>query len=290
MPYYEKRAVRDGVPVSIQCILMKQNMPKSKDELHYHDYTELLFGIEGEVLVISNDKTYRLGAGDMAIIHNFELHDVDGTGVPSSYVVIKFLPSILLTADQSTPEYSYALTLMQNTDKRQDFFHNSELQLTPIPALFQHAMAEWEGKRFAYELSLRADVTSIFLHILRKWHEQNVAEGKINPAQLDIIERAIAHIKENYRTASEASAARAIGVSSSYLSRVFKSNMKRSFTAYLNDYRLKESEKMLVSGDIGIMQIADAVGFKTSAYFISVFKKQKGMTPAAYRKMYGNTK
>ena len=118
MPYYEKRYLRDGVPMSIQCIKMKQNKHKSDLVYHYHDYTELLFGLEGVADVYVGKNNYKLGEGDMVIVHNHELHDVTGTGEPSTYIVIKFLPSILLTAEQTFSEYSYTLTLMQNTDKR----------------------------------------------------------------------------------------------------------------------------------------------------------------------------
>lgn len=284
MAYYEKRAVRDGVPVSIQCIMMHQNKPKIKDQLHYHDYTELLFGIEGESRVYLGDKTYVLGEGDMVIVHDHELHDVDGLGEPSSYIVIKFLPSILLTGEQTFSEYSYALTLMQNTDDRQVFFNREELLRTPVATLFQHAMAEWEGKRFGYELSLRADVTSIFLHILRKWHEKNMSAEEVNVWQAEIIEKAIRYIGSNYTSVSEEEVARSIGVSASYFSRTFKKNMKRSFTQYVCEVRLKEAERLLISTDASVAEISAKVGFSTSAYFISIFKKNRGATPAQYRR------
>ena len=90
-------------------------------------------------------------------------------------------------------------------------------------------MAEWNAKRFGYELSLRADVTSIFLHILRKWHDKNMSENTVNAWQGELIQRAIVYINKNYAELSEKSCADALGVSTSYLSRVFKSAMKKTF-------------------------------------------------------------
>ena len=284
MPHYEQRATRDGMPVSIQCLLMKQNAKRKNSDMHYHDYTELLFGVEGTAEVYVGDKRYMLSEGDMVIVHEHEMHDVDGIGEPSSYIVVKFLPSILFTPDQNYSEYSYTLCLMQNTDTRQNFFHKEELLSTPIPHLFAHVMAEWNAKRFGYELSLRADVTSIFLHILRKWHDKNMSENTVNAWQGELIQRAIVYINKNYAELSEKSCADALGVSTSYLSRVFKSAMKKTFVSYVNGVKIREAERMLIATDMSITAIGECVGFSTTAYFIAIFKAANGTTPVQYRR------
>ena len=222
----------------------------------------------------------------MIIVHNHELHDVTGTGSPSSYLVIKFLPSILLTAEQTYSEYSYTLMLMQNTDRRQIFFRADELSETSVPSLFLHAFAEWEGEKFGYELSLRSDVTAIFLHILRKWHEKNVGDDRVSVWQGELIEKAVSHINANYADLTEESAAKALGVSTSYLSRVFKRGMKKSFSAYVTAIKLREAERMLIATEMSITEIGECVGFSTSAYFIAKFKESHSMTPAKYRKLF----
>ena len=290
MPHYEKRVTRDGVPVSIQCILMHQEKHILNRDMHYHDYTELLFGIEGTAEVYVQDKKYMLGEGDMVIVHNHELHDVDGNGEKSVYIVVKFLPSILFTPEQTYSEYSYALCLMQNTDKRQSFFHKDELLTTPIPTLFSHAMAEWNAKKFGYELSLRADVTSIFLHILRKWHESNVGEGTVSVWQSELIQRAIAYINEHYVDLTEESCAEALGVRTSYLSRVFRRAMNKTFISYVNGVKLREAERMLIATDISVTSIGECVGFSTAAYFIASFRASHGVTPMQYRKRFTGKK
>jgi AraC-like DNA-binding protein len=284
MADYEKRFIRDGVPMPIQCITMRQNKRKDKITFHYHDYTELLFGVEGTADVFVGSNNYKLSQGDMVIIHNYELHDVNGTGSPSKYIVLKFLPSVLLTAEQTYSEYSYALCLMQNTDRRQSFFGRNEFENTTLPSLFHHAMDEWNGGKFGYELSLRADVTSIFLYILRKWHEKNIEDTAVSRPQGELIQKAISYVNDNYVDITEQIAAEALGVSPSYLSRVFKKGMKRSFSSYVTSIKLREAERMLISTDMSITEIGECVGFSTSAYFIANFKAEYKETPSKYRR------
>ena len=90
MADYEKRFIRDGVPVPIQCIMMNQDKRRENLRFHYHDYTELLFGVEGVADVYVGNKNYKLSEGDVVIVHNFELHDVTGTDSFAKYIVIKF--------------------------------------------------------------------------------------------------------------------------------------------------------------------------------------------------------
>jgi YesN/AraC family two-component response regulator len=149
-------------------------------------------------------------------------------------------------------------------------------------------MEEWENKKFGYELSLRADVTAIFLHILRQWHKSNIGEAKmpISLLQGELIQNAIKYIEENYSDITEESAAEALGVSPSYLSRTFKKGMDKSFTSYVNSVRLREAERMLVASNISITEIGECVGFSTPAYFIATFRSAHGMTPNKYRKLF----
>ena len=286
MAIYEKRYRRDGVPMPIQCLRMRQSaIRENGDQLHYHDYTELLFGLKGTASARVGNELIPLTAGSMIIVHNHELHDVNGTGSESEYIVVKFLPSILLTGDQTLSEYAYALLLMQNTHKGKIYFTPDELSGTPIPSLFARLMSEWDGERFGYELSLRADVTLIFLHIMRKWQEQNpdLAEQSVTPVQSRLLQNAITYIENNYSDVTEESCATALGVSPSYLSRVFKRGMRSSFSAYVNRLKLREAARLLATGDTSVTEIAETVGFSTVSYFISLFRAHHGVTPHKYR-------
>ena len=121
---------------------------------------------------------------------------------------------------------------------------------------------------------------------MRKWEvdQPTIAETMVSNAQSVLIQNTITYILAHYSDLSEEMCARELGVSSAYLSRVFKKGMKTSFTSYLNDVRLKEAEKRLLSGDESMTEIAEQVGFSTVAYFIASFKKKYHVTPNQYRK------
>ena len=75
----------------------------------------------------------------------------------------------------------------------------------------------------------------------------------------------------------------------SYLSRLFKEETGISFTKYLINFIIQESEKLLNNLDFKISEIALQVGYNDVSHYIQSFKKSKGSTPEEYRCLKNNS-
>lgn len=75
-----------------------------------------------------------------------------------------------------------------------------------------------------------------------------------------------------------------IYTSDSYLSRVFKQEMKESLISYITKKRMEESIRLLNTTDLKVYEIAERVGIKDPHYFSICFKKHVGVTIKEYRK------
>lgn len=78
-------------------------------------------------------------------------------------------------------------------------------------------------------------------------------------------------------------AAELFGVSSQYLSGLFKAQAGRNFTDYVNQYRLKMSLIDLQDSTIPIGTVAEKAGYLGAGNYIRVFKKYYSITPGQYR-------
>jgi AraC-like DNA-binding protein len=75
------------------------------------------------------------------------------------------------------------------------------------------------------------------------------------------------------------------GLSSSYVSYLFKEMLQISFTDYLNQARLRAASRLLIEErKAAVAEISERVGYRNVQYFITKFKHQYGITPAQYRK------
>lgn len=100
-----------------------------------------------------------------------------------------------------------------------------------------------------------------------------------------IINRVEKIIRERYcdTELSLQSVATEMGLSLSYLSRLFKKEMDLNFMEYLTNVRITEAQKLLNTTDMRNNEIANKVGFYDVGYFSQVFKKKCDMTPSEYK-------
>ena len=76
----------------------------------------------------------------------------------------------------------------------------------------------------------------------------------------------------------------AIGVSRTYLSRLFRQEEGITVQQYIQKEKCRHAARMLIYSDYPISQIAQYFGFSSQSYFGSCFQTWYGMTPNAYRK------
>lgn len=69
-----------------------------------------------------------------------------------------------------------------------------------------------------------------------------------------------------------------------HLQRMFKKAKGMTPAEYIQDLRLEKAAGMLLESGSTVTDISEAVGYSSTPYFTTLFKKKFGSTPAAYRK------
>ena len=73
-------------------------------------------------------------------------------------------------------------------------------------------------------------------------------------------------------------------VSENHISETLNAFLGQSFFDYVNGWRIKEAETLLVTTDHSVLEILVEVGFNARSTFNAAFRKRTGVTPTAYRK------
>ncbi|MFC5647697.1 response regulator [Paenibacillus solisilvae] len=100
------------------------------------------------------------------------------------------------------------------------------------------------------------------------------------------VQQALDYIEEHYRSSglSLAGVAKALFVSSTYLSTLFKQELGVNFLDYVHQYRIEKAKARLQAGDQKIQTVAREVGYFDEAHFTRTFKKWTGTLPSQYKK------
>ena len=91
------------------------------------------------------------------------------------------------------------------------------------------------------------------------------------------------HIKERITIEDLADV---LGVSASYLSRLFKKEMGISISAYIRQQKIDMAKNLLRFSDYSMIDIANRPSFSSQSHFIQQFREVVGMTPKKYRDEY----
>ncbi|MBQ4378096.1 MAG: helix-turn-helix domain-containing protein [Treponema sp.] len=75
-------------------------------------------------------------------------------------------------------------------------------------------------------------------------------------------------------------------VSSSYISKLFHSEVGTTIAQYIQKKRVEAAKNLLVFSEYSVSDISNYLQFSTESYFISVFRKITGVTPKKYREVH----
>ena len=113
-------------------------------------------------------------------------------------------------------------------------------------------------------------------------------ENTEETGQLGIIEPALKLIAEKYADPSFSVEvlAKACGISCVHLRRVFAKHFGMSPIKYILQYRMTRAKELLKYDMLSVSEISEMLGYSGIFYFSKSFKKEIGMTPGEYRKLY----
>ena len=145
------------------------------------------------------------------------------------------------------------------------------------------------GKAEAYAHSsvrnTRARFKSILFQIFSELGENSRYLSLNNEQGYALVSRAIHYINANVDSnISVTELAHMCKISEVYLRTLFRRFTGMSPTEYRTELRLKKAKNYLLYGDIPINEIAEILGFSSTAYFIKLFKRKYQCSPLSYRK------
>ncbi len=140
--------------------------------------------------------------------------------------------------------------------------------------------------RFTFSL---ADAHSIgqlktCLNLAEETLIQNLFQSSVLKRNL-LIQKATSIIESQFQTRLTQNAiAKAVYLTPSYFSKVFKETVGCNFSQYLNQIRVEKAKELLANPLIDLDDIPAMVGYENRSYFGKVFKKLTETTPKRYRK------
>lgn len=264
---------------------------KDVNPWHYHKEVEFILVEEGTHEIQTPNHVYPLNAGDVVVIGSSQLHRGRKIGDKDLvYIVLHidlqpyFDPAMMMY-------YRHFLEILHPLEDLNYIFRENEMAKKEIGKIITDTHNEIMGKNKGYEIAVSMHIKHLLLMLLRHDNRELLTTHVNVDADANIIRSLVAFVDDHLTEKIDMGAASQIaGMSYSYFSKYFKKKMGSSFTDYVNQKRISKAERLLVTENRSVNEIAESVGIENMAHFYELFKRFNGCTPKQYlRKMSVNS-
>ena len=268
---------------SAEMVEIKKLNDRNDEEIHSHDFVEIVYIIEGSGRHRINDEEFEVKAGNLLFINYGCTHafHVDDKLVAYNLMIrVDYFTEKMAKNDQLF--YMLALTSFEKIQRELNdksplvFFDYSERD--EIFGLFKKVEDELSKNELGKSLVLDSYISIILCKVFRKIFMQDGEKDLLIPQ--DIIDYIATHFHEKL---SLSDLAQRCFYNPTYFSRLFKKAFNMSFTDYVMELRLKHCCELLKNSDYTIERIIEECGFSGRNLFYDRFKAQYGCTPNEYR-------
>lgn len=263
-----------------------------KNDVHTHQCIEIDFIVEGNALLLFEDKQIKLCDGDICMISPTAKHNLlieKDAFVINIFVRNKVLRAILNVDKEEIDilsQFIYKIIINRQSQPNYLLFRTNENPT--IQEAIKQVILESHIYQDNYSSTLSLSWLKIFIYNILRNFESSSLYRPIEDTYKTLYE-IINHIEQDYKQVTLSSLAQYFHYNEAYLSTLIKKNFECSFSEMLTNIKMTHAKALLLNTDMKISEIALEIGYHSVDHFIRVFTKLNKNTPGQYRKSFKNT-
>lgn len=237
------------------------------------DY-ELIFVREGVLEIAEDAKRFQITAGQTLLLFPERLHY--GTAEYDPDLSFFWVHFTLRPEERALEERTAAET-------EAGWFQMPQVATVSRPDYLAELFRRYIDDLAAHRQDPLAGGCLIQLMLCEAARPETVPGGgaSVRAAQADSFIRTHFHL-----SLSASTVAAQVGCHPRYLSRIYRAAYGTTLTEAIQRTRIDYGCRLLLDSDLRVGEIARACGMDDADYFQQVFKRRKGLTPSAYRRLH----
>lgn len=256
---------------------------ESESGNHFHSELELIFILRGRITYLLGDSHYNLKAGDFIFANPYEIHSISFVSDECCYVHFLIQESRLRHLFSSPDMLTF--TWQESLNNRKGKLHQE------IADAVRAIVMEGTNQERGYVAKVYQELIRMLI-ALNQWcrHTSTADRGgrkAMNQQQksCEIMDYINSHYMEQI---SLNTISKALYLSPSYISKIFKENFQIGVLEYINRLRVQKSIVTLCNSNAYIADIAEDCGFTNAKTYSRIFQKEMGVSPTDYRKQHSS--
>ena len=254
----------------------KASVTKDDNAKALHEAIEIKCFYEGESTLLIDSKSIKVKAGDVVVINPYELHSTIDDGGENRGKYHLYMVELDFFSGLKNIDIDLRYLVCENRTSFKNFYGQNEV----LYKILISVVKENEIADQAARLAIFGLMTQFFAELLRQGKDDEKDSPENTARYQATIEPAMQLIREKYSEELTLEVlAEACSISKFHFCRIFKKVVGMSVIQYLNSYRLKIANTMIINSTKQIGEIAGLCGFDDVSYFCRVYKKYYGCTP-----------
>jgi len=249
---------------------------------HWHEDTEILFVLKGEIEITVENVTSHLYEGNVFIINNNALHYINAVNEEGKAKLLALQFDI-----NHFSQYKLDVSKLQFNLKYEKKGASKRIAYNQVRGILASMMKvvinNEEPRQLVIERHL-LDLMIVLINNFKSESARRIDSGSGEERLMEIIKYISSNCKDHGLSLD--SIAEHFHLSSQYLSRYFKNRMGISLKKFLDNMRMNKSLQSLKVSDERIIDIALRYGFPDAKAYYRVFRSTMNMTPAEYRELH----
>jgi len=262
--------------------ILKQIITESTD-LHHHDFVEFSFVLQGKAIENIDGKTYELTPGTARILPSSQIHAIEVDPQNPLHLYCCMFDFYLLL--ESPFDDQLAKSILQVGDTLPYYTKLDGSSYEEMHRLCKKIQIECTASYLGKNSAIRSALLEILLVYARSFANHALTEQSLHTETSNQIDWNIIHFVNKYffQRLTTKDLSERFGVSSSYISKLFKRQLNTYFVDYLHALRIRRAKSLLLSTDMQIYEVSVESGFDSFRTFSRLFKQATHLTPSDFR-------
>jgi AraC-like DNA-binding protein/mannose-6-phosphate isomerase-like protein (cupin superfamily) len=241
-------------------------------DVHWHDYYELGFVLDGQASHVVNGNVWELSPGSAFLLSPADFHAIESSGSR---------PLVMVNAVLHPDLVGRTLESVRSGDLRLPW---SVPHLPAVGADLTRVRAELLARRPGWDVVVEAVLTAAVVELARTRDDDDTPEAADGPTASAHVRRAVRYVEQHFREPLTLAQVAAVAhLSPHWFSEQFRRATGDTFQSYLKRRRLQFARALLDSTGLGVTEVSQAAGFNDLSYFGRAYREQYGVPPSEGR-------